>query len=56
MVTIFKYITGGGQVQEVRCLSTDDKPTDVLNGSTCIEIDTGKLYMFDKESSEWKEL
>ena len=38
-------------------LSTDTKPTgdSVQNGSSYIEMDTGKLYFFDAEGSEWKE-
>lgn len=43
-------------VFDVRCLSTDDKPTDVTNGSTLLEIDTGTMFLFDADSSEWKEL
>ena len=46
---------------ELRGLSTDSKPTEILdrkieNGSVFIEIDTGKLYFFDYESQEWKEV
>lgn len=46
---------------EIRGLSTDTKPTvedigELSNGSTFIEIDTGKIYMFDLENSEWKEI
>ena len=38
-------------------LSTDDKPsaTKVNNGATFIEMDTGKIYFFDAENSEWVE-
>lgn len=55
MITIFKYVNGGTNTEEVRCLSTDEKPTEKIhNGSVCIEIDTGKLYIFDKSSEEWK--
>ena len=37
-------------------LSTDTKPTiRVRNGSRFVEMDTGKLYMFDQENSEWLE-
>ena len=32
------------------CLSTDEKPTDVANGSTMTETDTGDVYMFDGTS------
>ncbi len=42
---------------ELRGLSTDTKPTDNIdNGSIFIEIDTGKIYMFDLENEEWKEI
>lgn len=44
---------------ELRGLSTDTKPTDKIgnkkigNGSTFIEIDTGKIKFFDGESKDW---
>ena len=42
---------------ELRGLSTDEKPTENIdNGSSFIEIDTGKIYMFDLENEEWKEI
>jgi len=47
---------------ELRGLSTDTpKPTElnsqkIENGSTFIEIDTGKIYMYDYENEEWKEI
>ena len=43
-------------------LSTDEKPTEtfndvaIANGSTFMEIDTGKVSMYDAENAEWKEL
>jgi hypothetical protein len=37
-------------------LSTDTKPTDVKNGSTLVEIDTGKGYLFDADSKAWKQI
>ena len=43
-------------VCELRGLSTDEKPTNVDNGSTFIEIDTGKIYMYDLEHEQWKEI
>ena len=48
-------------LMELRGLSTDEKPTEISNtsidnGSVFIEIDTGKLYMFDLDSEEWKEI
>lgn len=41
---------------DIRCLSTDTKPTEKIpNGSVCIEIDTGAVYMFDAANKEWHE-
>lgn len=42
--------------KEGRGLSTDQKPMDWGNGSTLLEIDTGKVYIFDKANSTWREL
>lgn len=63
MITVYREngvaITEGGALVEkgYRGLSTDEKPTEnITNGSIFIEIDTGKLYMFDLESTEWKEI
>lgn len=57
MVTILKQITYDGTVHDVRCLSTDTKPTEgIANGSTCIEINTGKLFIYDKNAITWHEL
>lgn len=36
-------------------LSTDQKPTDVINGSRYIEMDTDKVFLFDAEGKEWLE-
>lgn len=44
------------EIHEIRCLSADTKPTDVSNGSSLIEMDTGKVYLFDQENSEWTEV
>ena len=48
-------------VVELRGLSGDDKPTEIANkkvdnGSVYIEIDTGKIYMYDLENEQWKEM
>lgn len=59
MITIYRNegITKDGQDLEYRGLSTDEKPTEnILNGAVFIEIDTGKVYMFDLENEEWKEI
>lgn len=42
---------------EAVCLSTDSKPTEgVQNGSIVIEMDTGKLYMYNEAGTAWVEL
>lgn len=41
---------------ELHGLSTDTKPTNVKNGSVFLEMDTGKVFAFDKEHSTWYEL
>lgn len=35
--------------------SVDDKPFDVENGSTFKEIDTGRVFRYDKENNIWIE-
>ena len=46
---------------ELRGLSGDTKPTEIDgkiidNGSTFIEINTGKIYLYDLENEQWKEV
>ena len=42
---------------EFRGLSTDDKPIErVGNGSVFIELDTGKVFIFDEQNKTWREL
>lgn len=38
------------------CLSTDTKPTAWENGSTLLEMDTKKVFVFDAENEVWREL
>lgn len=41
----------------LRGLSTDTKPTtDVPNGSSFLEMDTGNVYMWDEENEQWRQL
>ena len=48
--TSTKYVDGV-------CLSTDTKPTaGIANCSVLIEMNTGKIYMFNEESGEWEEV
>lgn len=53
--------TGGAWVAEYRGLSTDEKPIlanekKVTNGSTFLEMDTGKVFLYDEEHDEWIEV
>lgn len=46
---------------ELRGLSSDEKPSaidnkKIDNGSVFIEIDTGKMYMYNLENEEWSEI
>jgi len=44
----------GSRTYELRGLSTDKKPTkDIGNGSIFIEMDTVRVYMFNKEKCQW---
>lgn len=45
----------GKQNVDVALASTDTKPTDVATGSTLVETDTGKSYVFDEDSAKWTE-
>jgi len=57
MVTILRHVVYNDFTHDVRCLSTDTKPTDgIKNGSTCIEMDTGSGFLFDATNEEWHEL
>lgn len=50
------FCTNGKVMVDAACLSTDTKPTSgIANGSTCVEMDTSKLYFFDEANSVWKE-
>lgn len=50
-------ITDEKNLVQASCLSTDIKPTTgIANGSTCIEINTGKIFMFDEDGAKWDEL
>lgn len=43
-------------IQQYEGLSTDTKPTaNIPNGSRFLEMDTGKVYMFDQTNLTWLE-
>lgn len=67
MVSIYKIentkVNPGGNLisAELRGLSTDEKPIEINrkkidNGSVFVEIDTGKIFFYDLENEEWKEV
>lgn len=67
MISIYKnsnvLSTENGEVKslEFRGLSTDEKPVtigdkDINNGAMFVEIDTGKIYLFDLDNKQWKEV
>ena len=57
MVSVNTHKNGVNPFWDVRCKSSDTKPTNgVPNGSTCIEINTGKGFLFDAANGEWDEL
>ena len=61
MITIASDVKGKRMPHEFFGLSSDAKPTTkmddmkVTNGSIFVEIDTGKIYMFDEENAKWHE-
>lgn len=67
MISIYKNndvnSTENGEVKslEFRGLSTDTKPSEINgkkinNGSIFIEIDSGKIFFYDLENEQWKEV
>jgi len=36
--------------------SLDDKPTGFATGSVFIEVDTGKVYLYDEDGAAWYEV
>lgn len=67
MISIYKnndvIATENGETKglELRGLSTDEKPLEINdkpinNGAVYIEIDTGAIFLFDKENQAWKEV
>lgn len=67
MITIYKKTNSYDSANEkereieIRGLSTDEKPliedfAELNNGAVFVEIDTGKIFMYDKENDEWKEI
>ena len=59
MVTVNYYWwqTSDTKYFEGACLSSDTKPTGdhIQNGSKLIEMDTGKVFMYDAQGKVWRE-
>ena len=57
MISVKTWANGEKQeYYDVRGLSTDTKPNNVPNGSTFIEINTGKGYLFNGAAKTWVEI
>ena len=59
MITVIKQeqFTQEKDLVHVECLSTDTKPTaGIVNGSLCLELDTGDFYYFDGTDDTWKKI
>lgn len=56
MVTTIIHRDDYNKVYDLRGLSSDNKPTNVPNGSTFVEMNTSKGYIFDEANSTWHEL
>ena len=60
MITYQKYIyaeqpeNSPVYYAEGTCLSSDQKPEGLANGSKLLEMDTGTLYMYDSENKTWR--
>lgn len=46
----------GVGLTEYALLSTDTKPASCLNGSMAMEVDTGKVFIYDAENGTWTEI
>lgn len=52
-----KATSNGKELVDLALKSTDSKPTTgIINGSLCIEVNTGKLFVFDEDATTWTEI
>ena len=59
MITIIKDKDGTSadvRRQEICLLSTDTKPSNLANASLALEMDTGKVFIYDESNTQWIEL
>ena len=52
---ITKVRTVGNPRAEYYGLSSDAKPTDAINGDLFYEMDSKKIFLYDKENELWRE-
>ena len=51
-----RYFDEETKYAEMFGLSTDTKPTSgLITGSLFVEVDTGKVYLFNEDASTWGE-
>ena len=56
MITLYRSAYYGvDRAPEFAGRSIDTKPTNVENGASYIELDTGRIYRYDKENKRWIE-
>lgn len=46
-------VSNTNMAMHYRGMEDDTKPTSAPNGSDFLEMDTGKIWYFDAENSEW---
>lgn len=52
-----KFVSHDKYYVEAFGKSTDNKPDDgIVTGSVFVEVDTGKVYLYDEETDAWLEL
>ena len=55
-IPVYMPYFDGKAHQEIFCDSNDTKPTaDVATGSSCTEVDTGDIYLFNEATGLWVE-
>lgn len=55
-ITNVKKVSGNKSLVDIACSSTDTKPTEFMNGSMAIEVDTGDVYIYDEAEAEWNKI
>ena len=59
MFTVIKSVYVGNEkvLIQATCMAGEAKETNgIANGSLCLEMDSGKFYGFDEDTSAWVEI